>query len=262
MTNKINGIDVNEEIRYCNNCSNLGLDFKTGKFYCSLSHRPDELPEILSCDEFNTNCYIKRLGQEIEAYQLSENEAKEIIAEIEHKNKRLQEENDELKEKVKNYKIYGSSTIVQPCNHTNTEYDLLVIKNRVLEEENKRLQMLSCANCGEKYLNSDGAELYEKNVQLQRENEELKARFNELYNNSEQLANKYNKYGGNKENELVEIINKTADKRNKYKQALENIMEILMACLEFKTCTKCKFQEKCKWDVEEFILTTVNEVLK
>lgn len=64
MTNKINGIDVSEEIRYCNNCSNLGLDFKTGKFYCSLSYRPDELPEVLSCDEFSTNCYIKRLQEE------------------------------------------------------------------------------------------------------------------------------------------------------------------------------------------------------
>jgi len=60
----INGIDVSEEIRYCNNCSNLGLDFKARKFYCSLSHRPDELPEVLSCNEFSTNCYIKRLQEE------------------------------------------------------------------------------------------------------------------------------------------------------------------------------------------------------
>lgn len=66
MANKINGMDVNEEIRYCNNCSNLGLDFKTGKFYCGLSNRPDELPEVLSCDEFNPNCYIKRLQEENE----------------------------------------------------------------------------------------------------------------------------------------------------------------------------------------------------
>lgn len=39
--------------------------------------------------------------------------------------------------------------------------------------------------------------------------------------------------------------------RIKYKQGLEEIREVLMACLEFKTCVKCKFQEKCKWDVEE-----------
>lgn len=43
-----------------------------------------------------------------------------------------------------------------------------------LQEENKSLQMLSCVNCGEKYLSPDGSELYEKNVQLQKENEELK----------------------------------------------------------------------------------------
>lgn len=68
---------------------------------------------------------------------------------------------------------------------------------------------------------------YFKQLQrLKKENEELKASFNELYNNTEQLANKYNKYGGNKENEFIEIINKTTDERNKYKQALENIREI------------------------------------
>lgn len=49
-----------------------------------------------------------------------------------------------------------------------------------LQEENKRLQMLSCVNCGEKYLSPDGAELYEKNVQLQKENEELKETINRL----------------------------------------------------------------------------------
>lgn len=49
-----------------------------------------------------------------------------------------------------------------------------------LQKENKRLQMLSCANCGEKYLSPDGAELYEKNVQLQQENEKLKDKINEL----------------------------------------------------------------------------------
>lgn len=103
MKEIINGIDVSEEIRYCNNCSHLGLDFKAHKFYCSLSHRPDELPEVLSCDEFSTNCYIKRL-----------------------------------------------------------------------QEENERLQMLSCANCGEKYLSPDGAELYEKNVQLKQALEEIR----------------------------------------------------------------------------------------
>lgn len=175
MKNNINGIDVSEEIRYCNNCSNLGLDFKARKFYCSLSHRPDELPEVLSCDEFSTNSYIKRL-----------------------------------------------------------------------QEENKSLQMLSCANCGEKYLSPDGAELYDKNVQLQKENEELKARFNELYNNAEQLANKYNKYGGNKENELVDIINKTTDERNKYKQALREIKNITEKLItEQPEYHSCYYKDEC-----------------
>lgn len=49
-----------------------------------------------------------------------------------------------------------------------------------LQEENKRLQMLSCANCGEKYLSPDGAELYEKNVQLQKENEKQKEQIKQL----------------------------------------------------------------------------------
>ena len=57
---------MSEEIKYCNNCSYLGLDFKTGKFYCGLSNRKDELPEILSCENFSSNCYIKRLQGENE----------------------------------------------------------------------------------------------------------------------------------------------------------------------------------------------------
>lgn len=70
------------------------------------------------------------------------------------------------------------------------------------------------------------------NERLEQENKELKAKFNELYNNAEQLANKYNKYSGNKENELVEIINKTTDERNKYKQALEEIRDRLIVVTE------------------------------
>lgn len=43
-----------------------------------------------------------------------------------------------------------------------------------LKQENKTLQMLTCVNCGEQFLSPDGSELYEKNVQLQKENEQLK----------------------------------------------------------------------------------------
>lgn len=94
MTNKINGIDVSEEIRYCNNCSNLGLDFKTGKFYCGLSNRKDELPEILSCENFSSNCYIKRLQKENEGLK-SLNDFNVQKIEV------LQEENEKLKADLK-----------------------------------------------------------------------------------------------------------------------------------------------------------------
>ena len=40
---------------------------------------------------------IVQLQKEIEAYKQSENEAKEIIAELEHKNNCLQKKNDKLK---------------------------------------------------------------------------------------------------------------------------------------------------------------------
>ena len=94
MTNIINGIDVSEEIRYCNNCSNLGLDFKTGKFYCGLSNRKDELPEILSCENFSSNCYIKRLQEENEGLK-SLNDFNVQKIEV------LQEENEKLKARLK-----------------------------------------------------------------------------------------------------------------------------------------------------------------
>ena len=101
----------------------------------------------------------------------------------------------------------------------------------------------------EKMLNKfmiGSGEILEK---LQKENDELKAGFNELYNNAEQLANKYNKYGGNKENELVEIINKATDERNKYKQALEEIREIAEQWLKNDwSCYRCRsnMDEKLK----------------
>ena len=75
---------------------------------------------------------------------------------------------------------------------------------------------------------------YKQLQRLKQENEELKARFNEIYNNAEQLANKYNKYDGKKENELAEIINKTTDERNKYKQENE---ELKKRCKELDKMT-------------------------
>ena len=75
---------------------------------------------------------------------------------------------------------------------------------------------------------------YKQLQRLKQKNEELKARFNEIYNNAEQLANKYNKYDGKKENELAEIINKTTDERNKYKQENE---ELKKRCKELDKMT-------------------------
>lgn len=49
----------------------------------------------------NKDCYFKKLKHlevENEAYKLSENEAKEIMAELEHENKCLQEENEKLRQ--------------------------------------------------------------------------------------------------------------------------------------------------------------------
>lgn len=155
---------MSEEIKYCNICNYLGLDFKTGSFYCSLSHRKDNLPDVLSCKDFKTSNYIQRLKQ-----------------------------------------------------------------------ENERLQMLSCANCGEKYLSSDGAELYEKIVQLQKENEELKAKkgrcaFKCLDNTfCDEAKIKIDKLELDKD--CLNVSLETARKyrgiaeadRDKYKQALEEI---------------------------------------
>ena len=135
---------MSEEIKYCNICRYLGLDFKTGSFYCSLSHKKDKLPDVLSCEDFKTSDYIQRLKQE---------------------------------------------------------------------------------------------------------NEELKARFNEIYNNAEQLANKYNKYDGKKENELAEIINKTTDERNKYKQENEELKAKRIKSLGF--ICDCEENAKYKQTLEE-----------
>ena len=104
---------------------------------------------------------------------------------------------------------------------------------------------------------------YFKQLQrLKQENEKLKAMSNEIYNNTEQIINKYNKYDGEKENELVEVINKTTDKKNKYKQALEEIREIIQKCeIENIPCVQCNERERCDYDLIRFIITKIDEVL-
>ena len=141
MSETINGIDVSEEIRYCNNCSNLGLDFKTGKFYCGLSNRKDELPEILSCENFSLNYYIKRLQEEnkelkdrnanlrlnLATYDLPE--IKKILTdwrtgELDKKFKNLQKEKEELKKYHKGFVAncrYCDEWYMDKCNYIKKE---------------------------------------------------------------------------------------------------------------------------------------------
>lgn len=55
---------MTEGIKFCRICKNLGIDCEAGTFYCSLSHRPDKLPNTLKCDEFILCDFITRLEQE------------------------------------------------------------------------------------------------------------------------------------------------------------------------------------------------------
>lgn len=121
-----------------------------------------------------------------------------------------------------------------------------------LQEENKRLQMLSCANCGEKYLSPDGSELYEKNVQLQKENEELKNRLKTL--DDEEFVY-----------EVTEIEYNNFKKMNEYKQALEEIRDFINpAYFDCKNCKELKkplTQQNCNGFKYEAILNKIDEVL-
>ncbi len=47
----------------------------------------------------------------------------------------------------------------------------------------------------------------------------------------------------------------------KYKQALEEIREMINICMEFKTCEKCKFYKECDSSFEDYILIKIEEVL-
>ena len=62
---------MTEERKFCRICKNLGIDCEAGTFYCSLSHRPDKLPNTLKCDEFILCDFITRLEQENEKLKKS-----------------------------------------------------------------------------------------------------------------------------------------------------------------------------------------------
>ena len=132
----INGIDVSEEIRYCNNCGNLGLDFKTGKFYCSLSNRKDELPEILSCENFSSNCYIKRLQKENEELKNKNNDLIEEIASGNIDIAILQKENEELHRHCQICENFIDGIPCKPLR--DMDYDL----QKVINQRDKYIQAL------------------------------------------------------------------------------------------------------------------------
>ena len=93
------------------------------------------------------------------------------------------------------------------------------------------------------YLN--GEDIFAKIEKLEQENKELKAIIERL---------------GRPKLEIID--GDIAIQNLKYKQALEEIREMLETCLKFTTCEKCKFYKKCNKDIEECIITMINEVLK
>lgn len=100
-----------------------------------------------------------------------------------------------------------------------------------LRQENKRLQMLSCVNCGEKYLSPDGSELYDKNVQLEKENKELK-------NRCEEWALETVKMQG--------AIDGKDFKIDKYKLTLKGIRKIIKTLItEMPEYYDCYFKDEC-----------------
>lgn len=150
-----------------------------------------------------------------------------------------------------------------------------------LQEENKRLQMLSCANCGEKYLSPDGLELYEKNVRLEQQIEayqlsenEAKEIIAELTHKNKELKeeNKINELKKEVTSKIYEVVNHikikslNEEKINKYKQALEEIKEMLIICCDRDYCKGCEYYDKCfngtsVPDIDLVMINKINEVL-
>ena len=70
---------MTEERKFCRICKNLGIDCEAGTSYCSLSHRPDKLPNTLKCDEFILCDFIKRLEQENKELKKQHYEALKMV---------------------------------------------------------------------------------------------------------------------------------------------------------------------------------------
>ena len=136
--------------------------------------------------------------------------------------------------------IYHGCAIYEQINELGYSQDTLCEQNpdcyfkqlKRLQEENKSLQMLSCANCGEKYLTPDGVELYGKNVQLQKENEKLKENVEILQNQIIQEHEQYNNLTHDSIDDL-KLIRKYEQEIEAY-QLSENEAKEIIAELEYK----------------------------
>lgn len=144
------------------------------------------------------------------------------------------------------------SNSTKPCTNNDCYFKQL----RRLQDENKRLQMLSCANCGEKYLSPDGAELYEKNVQLQKENEEfikvIDCKNGAISTLNEEIANLKRNY---RVGCLRCEYKYTKADIDKYKQALEEIRGIAKNACDSSVC-----HYNCKQCSDGKIIEKINEV--
>ena len=133
-----------------------------------------------------------------------------------------------------------------------------------LQEENKRLQMLSCANCGEKYLSPDGAELYEKNVQLKQELDIKEKMLDKFMIGSGETLEKLQKENEwlKKENEQLKKPCLVMPKVNQLAVPIEKYEKLYKALEEIREIAKYSVMHNSELNANyQIILQKIDEVL-
>lgn len=101
-----------EIIKECKNCDALGIDSEIGVYYCCLSHRQDDLPKEFTCNDFTPNKQLKRLEQENKELKETVKDLNQSIQNCNIQRTRMYKALEEIREIAKFNQFYNPEDLL------------------------------------------------------------------------------------------------------------------------------------------------------